>query len=53
MTCRCAANNRSGRSTYSGTLSNWRFTGAENERTQRSEQNNRENFVIHKLAVMN
>jgi hypothetical protein len=53
MTCRCAANDRSGRSTYSGTLSNWRFTGTENERTQRSEQNNRENFFIHKLAVMN
>jgi hypothetical protein len=53
MTCRCATNNRSGRSTYSGTLSNWRFTRAKNERTQRSEQNNRKNSSIHKLPVMN
>jgi hypothetical protein len=53
MTCCCAANDRSCRSTYSSTLANWRFTGAENKRTQRSEQNNRENFSIHKLPVMN
>jgi hypothetical protein len=51
MTRSGTTNNRSSRSTYSGPLTNWSFTRAENKRAQRNKRNNREKVLFHKLFV--
>jgi hypothetical protein len=51
MTRSGATNDRSGRSTYSGSLTNWSFTRAENKRAQRNKRNNREKILFYRLFV--